>query len=45
MTQKAASEKMIDLDAEEVVFAVKIMMALVFENDDGDIHTEMILMN
>ena len=57
MAQKTASEKMIDLDAEEVVSAVKIiyldaevsvektMVALVFEIDVGGIHTAMTLMN
>ena len=57
MTQKAVSEKMIDLDAKEVVSAVKIiyldveipiekiMVALVFEIDSGDIHIAMILMS
>ena len=57
MTQKAASERMMDLDVEEVVFAVKIigldaemsadkaMVALVFEIDGGGIYMAMVLMN
>ena len=45
MTQKAAFKKMIGLDAEEVVCAVKIMVALVFEIDGNNIHMEMALMN
>ena len=43
MIQKAASERMIDLDAE--VSAEKTMVALVFEIDGGGIHTAMTLMN
>ena len=57
MIQKAAFEKMMDLDAKEVVFAVKIigldaevsvekaMVALVFEIDGSGIHMAMTLMN
>ena len=57
MTQKAASKKMMDLDVEEMVSAMKIidldaevsaekvMVALVFEIDGGNIHMAMILMN
>ena len=57
MTRKAAFEKMMDLDAEEMVSAVKIidlnakvstekaMVALVFEIDGGGIHMVMALMN
>ena len=56
MTQKAASEKMIDLDAVVVsvvkiidldaeVSAEKTMVALVFEIDGGGIHTGMVLID
>ena len=44
MTEKSASEKMMDLDAKEVMSAVKTMIALVFEIDSGGIHTAMISM-
>ena len=55
--QKTAFEKMIDLDVEEIVsamkimyldaevFVEKIMVALVFEIDIGSIYTAMTLMN
>ena len=45
MIQKAAFEKMIDLDAEEVVFVVKTMVALLFEIDSSGIHTAVVLMS
>ena len=57
VTQKATSKKIIDLDAKKVVSAMKIiyldaevsiekiMVALVFEIDVGNIHTTMTLMN
>ena len=45
MIQKTASEKMIDLDAEEVVFAVKIMVAHFFEIDSSGIHMAVALMS
>lgn len=57
MTQKPVSEKMIDLDAEEGVFVIKIIdldikmsaektiIALVFDIDGSSIYTIMVLMN
>ena len=57
MTQKAASKKMIDLDAKKIVSTVKIiyldaevsvektMVALVFEINTSSIHTAMTLIN
>lgn len=57
MTQKAASEKMMDLDAKERVFVIKIIdldikmsakktiIALVFEINGSSIYTVMVLMN
>ena len=41
--EMVSAVKIIDLDTE--VFAEKIMMALVFEIDGGDIYMEMALMN
>lgn len=57
VTQKAASEKIIDLDTKEVVSAMKIidlnievsaektMVTFIFEIDDSGIYTTMALIN
>ena len=57
MTQKAASERMMDLDAKKVVSAVKMIylnaevsiektiVAMIFEIDVGGIYMAMTLMN
>lgn len=45
VTKKTTFRKMIDLDAKEVMFAMKTMVTLIFEFESNSIHTAMALIS